>query len=101
MGQLKREIVDQVISFYVNNVSWSQGIEIGAYDPDGEFFMINSDKLGPLKLRVSNQQAPLIAEKFDRLEFKGLKMKYEKGQLIVDSMTAFFKGMNRRYKVTM
>ena len=101
MGRLQSEIIDQVVNYYVENVAWDQGILLGEYNADGEYFKITSPLLGPLRLKVPIEQAPHLAEKFDRIDFKGLRLHYQRGRLVVDSMTAFFKGMNRRYRVTL
>lgn len=93
-------VVEEVLTYFEENVEWDENFELGEYDADREYFELNTPSLGRLRLMASNNQAPIILDNFDRLVFKDLNLRYNKGYLYVDSMTAFMKGLNRRYTVS-
>lgn len=99
-GEIEAGVVDKVLRYFEANVEWDKNFELGEYDADQEYFVLNTPTLGRLRLMASNNQAPAILDNFDRLVFKDLNLRYNRGYIYVDTMTAIIKGLNRRYSVT-
>jgi WD40 repeat protein len=98
--EVKEGVVERLKSFYVRTVDWKNGNTITDYNADNGYFVIQSPVFGELKMKVPNGQASQVEENKDRIEYRDLELTYKNGDLKVESMTAYFKGMNKRYEVT-
>jgi len=96
-NKFRGELEQKLALFFEENVNWNNTITIGEYNADGEYFLLSSPVLGQMRLKVKPDDAQKVAEKMDRIEFRDLDMKVVKGDLVVNKLTAYFKGMNRRY----
>ncbi|MEM9888245.1 MAG: hypothetical protein AAF849_20290 [Bacteroidota bacterium] len=96
----KEEVVSQLKTFYTDTTNWQEGNVIVSYNADKSYFTVKSPVFGDLKMQVPNNQAESVEKNKDRIEFRDLKLIYRNGELQVDNMTAYFKGMNRRYSVS-
>lgn len=99
-ADIKDSVVLRIKTYYARTVSWTEGNEITNYNADGGYFVVQSPTFGELKLKVPNSQAPQVEENKDRIEYRDLELVYTNGELKVESMTAYFKGMNKRYEIT-
>jgi len=97
--RVRNELEKQLVQFFEANVNWEESLVIDEYDADNESFRIISPVLGQLRLIVKPNDAEKVAENMERIEFRDLKMKIVKGKMQVDSITAYLKGLNRRYTV--
>ena len=97
--EMKKEIIGQMLDYYVENVQWDTDISLGEYNPDNEYYNLNSPVLGEMKMFVSINQAPLMAQYFDQVTFADLQMEYINGRLRLRSMDGFLSGINKKFKV--
>lgn len=96
---MKGDIINQILDYYVKHVRWDTDITLGNYNPDQEYYLLHSPVLGEIKMYVSINQAPLMAEYFDQLVFEDLHMEYLNGRLRLHSMDGFLAGINKKFKV--
>lgn len=95
--RIKEDLEKELALFFEENVNWENTIAIEDYDADGGYFLLKSPVLGQLRLMVDIEDAKKIAENIERVEFRDLKMKVVRGNLVVDKLTAYLKGLNRRF----
>ncbi len=99
--EIKEELTRAFIAHYSKNIPWEADISIGDYNADGGHFELTSRIFGSLKLLVEPSEAKKVLENKDRLEFRDLSLEFIQGRIMVSSMTAYLKGLNTRYKITM
>ncbi|MEM9259024.1 MAG: WD40 repeat domain-containing protein [Bacteroidota bacterium] len=95
--RIRKDLEKQLTTYFEKNVAWQESLTIGKYNEDYGYFRVESPLLGRLRLIVAPKEAEKVKENIDRLEFRYLKMKMEDGQLQVESVMAFLRGMQRRY----
>ncbi|MEM0993130.1 MAG: WD40 repeat domain-containing protein [Bacteroidota bacterium] len=98
--EVKEEVVERLKKFYIASVNWREGNEIIGYNADDAYFVVKSPVFGNLKMKVPNNQAAALEKNKERIEYRDIELVYSNGELKVGSMTAYFKGMNRRYNVS-
>lgn len=98
--EINNYIVSNYTKYYEDNIEWDRDMTIGKYIADDEYFKIESKILGPLKMKVSDDDAQKVSDNLDRLEFKDLSLGYRNGRLVLRSMTVFLKGLNEKFEVT-
>lgn len=99
-ADIQNGVITKVVDYYAENVDWTQGIELGEYNADLEFYFLQTQAFGELKLEVPINQAKLLRDNFDRIAYKRLKLEYVDGEIMVNSITAYLKGLNIRHRIS-
>lgn len=96
----KEKVIERLKTFFVTTVDWRADNEIVGYNADTGYFVVKSPVFGNLKMKVPNNQAAAVENNKDRIEFRDIELEYRNGAMRVKTMTAYFKGLNRRYVVS-
>ncbi|MEM9527124.1 MAG: WD40 repeat domain-containing protein [Bacteroidota bacterium] len=96
---IRKELESQLALFYETNVNWREGLTFRTYNADGEYFPLTSSLFGSLKVIVSTDDAPRVAEHLDKFEFRDLNLRVKNGRMILRRFTAHSKETKRNYRV--
>ena len=99
--ELRQELEGELALFYEENVDWRSDLTFRTYNADREYFPLTSPIFGSLKVEVSNEDAPLVAENLDKLTFENLSLRVKKGKMQLRRFTAKIEGEDsKKFKVT-
>ena len=97
---IKAQLIEQMVAYYSDNIDWGREVELGEYNADYEYFLLRTRNFGALRLKVPRNQAESFMDNYSKVIFKNLKMTFHNGNLKVQSLTAFIKGLNKRYQIS-
>ena len=98
--QIRRELENELAKFYEENVDWQSDMTFRTYNADREYFPLTSPLFGALKVEVSNNDAPLVAENLDNLVFENLNVRVRNGRMELRRFSARINGKGKSYTVS-